>query len=164
MVYGLFESKFGTGAVILSSDGAVVEVFLPAAGIEKMVNKKYPEAVRKSIKEAAMLESYFAGKDESFRDVNVDFSGLPLFTVKVLNAIRKIPRGETVTYKQAAAMAGNIKAARAAGSALSRNPVPVIIPCHRVLAKNGLGGFSAGIKWKLRLLEIEKRKLTGRVA
>jgi methylated-DNA-[protein]-cysteine S-methyltransferase len=159
MVYGLFESKFGTGAVVLSSDGAVVEVFLPAAGIEKMVNKKYPGAVKKGVKEAAMLKNYFAGNRESFKGVKIKLSVLPLFTVKVLKAIRNIPRGETVTYKQAAAMAGNIKAARAAGSALSRNPVPVIIPCHRVLAKNGIGGFSAGIKWKLRLLEIEKKKI-----
>ncbi|PKL92707.1 MAG: 6-O-methylguanine DNA methyltransferase [Candidatus Goldiibacteriota bacterium HGW-Goldbacteria-1] len=159
MFYGLFKSKFGTGAVVLSLNGALVEVFLPDAGIEKTLNKKYPGAVRKSVKEAAMLENYFAGNDESFKGIKIDFSGLPLFTVKVLKAIRNIPRGETVTYKQAAAMAGNIKAARAAGSALSRNPVPVIIPCHRVLAKNGLGGFSAGIKWKLRLLEIEKKKI-----
>jgi len=159
MVYGLFKSKFGTGAVVLSLNGAVVEVFLPAAGIEKIIKKKYPGAVKKSVKETAMLENYFAGNNEIFIGVKTDFSGLPLFTGKVLNAIRNIPRGETVTYKQAAAMAGNIKAARAAGSALARNPVPVIIPCHRVLAKNGLGGFSAGIKWKLRLLEIEKKKI-----
>jgi O-6-methylguanine DNA methyltransferase len=77
------------------------------------------------------------------------------FQMKVWRTIQKIPSGETRTYGEAAAMAGCPKGARAIGQAMHRNPLPIVFPCHRVVAANGLGGFSGGPGLKRYLLERE---------
>ena len=80
------------------------------------------------------------------------------FQRQVWRALAKIPCGETRTYGQIARTVGRPEAVRAVGSACGRNPLPVFIPCHRVLPKGGgLGGFSAGLRWKKQLLAAEKR-------
>lgn len=80
------------------------------------------------------------------------------FTKRVYKAVLKIPLGEVRTYKWVAEQAGNPRAARAVGQALKRNPWPLIIPCHRVIACGGrLGGYSQGIKRKKALLDLERR-------
>ena len=79
--------------------------------------------------------------------------GATEFRRSVWTALRKIPRGGTLTYSELARRAGHPRAARAAGSACGANPLPLFIPCHRAVAANGgLGGFSAGLAWKTRLL------------
>ena len=75
----------------------------------------------------------------------------------VWNELKKIPRGQTRTYGEIAEAIGKPKAVRAVGTACGANPVPLFIPCHRVVAKNGLGGFGAGLPWKKLLLELEGR-------
>jgi len=81
---------------------------------------------------------------------------MPPFHQKVLDAVKKIPFGKTISYSDIAERAGNIKAARAAGSANANNPIPIIIPCHRVLALGGrLGGYAGGLKIKNYLLNLE---------
>lgn len=77
------------------------------------------------------------------------------FQKKVLGRVAKIPFGRTATYGQIAREVGKAGAARAVGSANARNPLPLVIPCHRVVAANGLGGYGGGLKMKTRLLEIE---------
>lgn len=77
------------------------------------------------------------------------------FTMRVLNEVAKVPFGRTITYGQLAAKIGAPGACRAVGSALGRNPLPVIIPCHRVVAANGTGGYAFGREIKKRLLEFE---------
>ncbi len=77
------------------------------------------------------------------------------FWLLVQRAARKIPYGEVTTYRDLARMAGNARAARAAGSAMARNHLPIIVPCHRVVASNGLGGFALGMEWKRQLLRLE---------
>ncbi|MEI7851822.1 MAG: MGMT family protein [Kiritimatiellales bacterium] len=77
------------------------------------------------------------------------------FQKSVWRELRKIPRGQTRTYSAIAAAIGNPKAVRAVGSACGANPLPVFIPCHRVVAKNGLGGFGSGLPWKILLLKME---------
>jgi len=78
------------------------------------------------------------------------------FDKKVYQVLLSVPYGATITYKELAEKVGNKKAARAVGQALSRNPLPLIIPCHRVIKSNGeIGGFTAGEKIKAKLLEIE---------
>ena len=77
------------------------------------------------------------------------------FQKRVWNEIKKIPRGQTRTYGEIAATLGRPKAVRAVGSACGANPVPLFIPCHRVVAKNGLGGFGPGLPWKKLLLRME---------
>lgn len=77
------------------------------------------------------------------------------FQKAVWNAMKKIPRGRTQTYGELAAAIGRPNAVRAVGSACGANPLPLFIPCHRVTAKNGLGGFGSGLPWKKLLLEME---------
>ena len=75
---------------------------------------------------------------------------------KIWDTARRIPYGNTVSYGQLAQMAGNYKSARAAGNALARNPVPIVVPCHRVIGSNNkLGGFGGGLEMKRYLLELE---------
>ncbi len=77
------------------------------------------------------------------------------FQKAVWQELKKIPRGQTRTYGEIAKAIGRPKAVRAVGTACGANPVPLFIPCHRVVAKNGLGGFGAGLPWKILLLKIE---------
>jgi methylated-DNA-[protein]-cysteine S-methyltransferase len=85
----------------------------------------------------------------------------PPFSRKVLEFVHTIPYGETLTYAEVAHAVGQPKAARAVGQALKRNPLPLIIPCHRVVATNGLGGFTSpgGIATKLEMLQWERKNL-----
>jgi O-6-methylguanine DNA methyltransferase len=86
----------------------------------------------------------------------MDLSAGSDFQKKVWAAMREIPFGETVSYQELATRIGNPQACRAVGGACGANPIPVLIPCHRVLAANrGLGGFSGGLDWKKRLLALE---------
>jgi|TARA_B110000196_G_scaffold294281_1_gene283181 methylated-DNA-[protein]-cysteine S-methyltransferase len=90
-----------------------------------------------------------------FFKIKLDLN-MPPFYYKTLMAVKKIPYGEYRTYKEIAMMAGNPKAIRAAGSANARNPIPIIIPCHRVLASGGgLGGYGGGLDIKNFLLNFE---------
>lgn len=85
----------------------------------------------------------------------VVLDALPPFIRKTLTALRRVPRGHTIGYGELARRAGSPGAARAAGSACARNPIPLWIPCHRVVAVNGLGGFSGGLDIKRALLHLE---------
>ncbi|MGA2172148.1 MAG: methylated-DNA--[protein]-cysteine S-methyltransferase [Sedimentisphaerales bacterium] len=106
------------------------------------------------------IVAYFNGKQVKF-NTTLALAGLPPFTQKVLTGCRKIPSGKTVTYSQLAAMAGNPRASRAVGNALAKNPIPLIIPCHRVIRSDGsIGAFSApgGTDTKKKLIALESNK------
>lgn len=108
------------------------------------------------------LRAYFAGERLRFR-VKIDLSGLTGFQREVLAACRRVEYGQTTTYGALARQIGRPLASRAVGQALGRNPVPLVIPCHRVLAGNGsLGGFSAeqGVALKRYLLDLEASATT----
>lgn len=101
------------------------------------------------------LEEYFAGQRRRF-DVPLDWSLTSDFQRRVLRATAAIPFGQTRTYAEVAALAGRPGAARAAGTALGRNPMPVIVPCHRILRGGGaLGGYTGGLDRKRTLLAVE---------
>jgi O-6-methylguanine DNA methyltransferase len=101
------------------------------------------------------LARYFSGVKLNF-NVPLDLSRSTPFQEDVWRAARRIPYGKTVSYGSLAARIGHPRAARAVGSALGANPVPILVPCHRVLARGGgLGGFSRGLEIKKRLLRIE---------
>lgn len=105
------------------------------------------------------LQAFAAGEAVDFSDVSIDSSYATPFQKRVLAACRKIGWGETITYGELAARAGRPGAARAVGSVMAGNRVPLIVPCHRVVpAGSGLGGFSApqGVKMKRRLLDAEQ--------
>ena len=104
------------------------------------------------------LQQYAAGEHDDFDDVIVRDSATTTFQRNVLRAVRGIPFGETVTYGELAARSGSRGAARAVGGIMSRNRVPIVYPCHRVIAAGGgLGGFSApgGLRLKLQMLNLE---------
>lgn len=104
------------------------------------------------------VRKHLSGDVQDFRDIVVDLEGAGPFARQVYEAVRTIPAGQTTTYGELAKAIHRPAAARAVGQALGRNPIPLIIPCHRVLARGGKpGGFSAhgGVATKARLLEIE---------
>jgi methylated-DNA-[protein]-cysteine S-methyltransferase len=105
------------------------------------------------------LQRYFNGDRVLFRD-RLDLSGATSFYRAVWDAATSIPYGETRTYAWVAQQIGKPRALRAVGGALARNPFPIIVPCHRVVASSGnLGGFSGGLELKKRLLEMEAGRL-----
>lgn len=101
------------------------------------------------------LDEFFAGRREGF-DVPLDWSLTSGFTQRVLQATAAIPFGAVSTYREVAEGAGSPKATRAAGNALSANPIPIVVPCHRVLRTGGgLGGYTGGVDKKEQLLALE---------
>jgi len=103
------------------------------------------------------FNGYFEGSTSIFK-TPYDLSGTP-FQIKVWNTISKIPYGRAATYGDIAYEIGSPRALRAIGSACGANPLPIIIPCHRVTGKNSLGGFTGGIHLKKQLLNLESRAL-----
>ena len=104
----------------------------------------------------ARLRRYFVRGDEEFSDVELDLSELTPFGCALAQTLRAVPRGEVVTYGELAALAGRPGAARAAGTFCAQNRLAIFIPCHRVVAAGGLGGYgSLGSRYKRRLLALE---------
>lgn len=105
-----------------------------------------------------IFHDYFTGNLDRF-PIKIDSpfidAGSP-FQQRVWSHISAIPYGSCITYKKLAELAGSPKAVRAAGTACGANPLPIIIPCHRVVAKNGLGGFGGGLDMKKFLLNLEQ--------
>lgn len=110
--------------------------------------------LRKAVQQ---LEEYFSGQRKEF-DLSYDVDGTE-FQKKVWNQLRKIPYGQTKSYRDVAHSIGNEKAVRAVGTANGRNPLSIFVPCHRVIAADGtLGGYGGGLPLKTKLLELEKAK------
>jgi len=101
------------------------------------------------------LDEYFAGKRKKF-DLPLAPEGTP-FQQAAWRQLQQIPYGQTISYSQEAKAVGHPKACRAVGSANGKNPIAIIIPCHRVIAANGgLGGYASGLENKIKLLDLEK--------
>lgn len=103
------------------------------------------------------LRAYLRGEITRF-SVRVDLRDMSPFYAAALRAVARIPFGRVRTYGQVARSLGKPRAARAVGQAVARNPVPIVIPCHRVVACDGLGGFGLGLDLKIRLLCLESRR------
>jgi methylated-DNA-[protein]-cysteine S-methyltransferase len=102
------------------------------------------------------LDQYFAGRRRQF-ELPLDWQLTRGFGRRVLEATARIPFGATATYKEVATEAGNARAYRAAGNALGSNPIPIVVPCHRILhSGGGLGGYTGGLERKRVLLEVER--------
>ncbi len=102
------------------------------------------------------VQRYFRGETEALKDVPIDLTGSTAFERRVYEATRQIPFGKVATYGQIAKAIGQPKAQRAVGQALGKNPIALVIPCHRVVASGGgIGGFTGGLSWKKKLLRHE---------
>jgi methylated-DNA-[protein]-cysteine S-methyltransferase len=164
------ESPIGTLRLAATDDG-VVRIELPAAsgaGFRGWLVRNLPDADRvATLPVLKQLERelglYFAGKLECF-EVPLDLRGTE-FQRDVWRALREIPYGETRSYGEIAAAVGRPRAYRAVGLANGANPVPLVVPCHRVIAAGGkLGGFGGGLDTSRMLLALEQSKLqTGRL-
>lgn len=133
-------------------------VAAPPAHARRQVGEEFPHAEESPGHFATtveLLRRYVEGEREEL-DIPVDLEGLNPFAVRVLEQTRKIPYGKVMSYGAIGARLGYPNAARAVGQALHRNPIPVVIPCHRVVkADCSLGGFGLGPDMKIRLLALE---------
>jgi methylated-DNA-[protein]-cysteine S-methyltransferase len=102
------------------------------------------------------FKAYFAGEQISFDEVQLELEGWTTFQLDVVRALRQVPYGEVVSYGDLARLAGYAQAQRAAGTFCARNRFGIVVPCHRVVAANGLGSYgSLGPAYKQRLLALE---------
>jgi methylated-DNA-[protein]-cysteine S-methyltransferase len=161
LIYAVFKTAAGWAGITGSSAG-LVRTTLPQPS-EQEIYRLLGSGLGHATMSPRPLEdligrfqAYFSGQRVDFLD-KLDLSGATPFQCEVWQAARLISYGQTRTYAWLAAQVGNPGAARAVGQALGRNPLPIIVPCHRVLASNGgLGGFSGGLKMKRFLLRLEK--------
>lgn len=153
-----FETALGTCGVRWSELGITEVLLPPAKGLARTVRSR-PADVPVPIGEAiAGIMALLGGERRDLRSVTLDERALDEFQRRVYAATREIGPGETASYGEIARAIGAPQEARAVGAALGRNPFPILVPCHRVLASSGaLHGFSApgGLRTKRRMLEIE---------
>lgn len=166
MYSSYFSTRYGIG-IVHATDQGVVKVEIPDMSKLEAVQHDVPPASNSSeitIRAAHMLQKYFEGELVDFTDTPVVLEGMPPFRQKVLTATQNLKYGDICSYGRLAAECGSPHAARAVGGALASNPIPIIIPCHRVVASSGrLTGFSApgGIHTKMALLQMEGVELHG---
>ncbi len=146
--YDLFKSPVGPMCLVFSGRS----LFRISFSRPPDIPFKKDSAPREFIGE---LMEYFNGEEICFRQETKFHSGTD-FERQVWSALKEIPFGETRTYKWIAEKIGRPSAARAVGRSLSKNPIPVVIPCHRVIEADGsVGGYSSGVNMKIRLLDME---------
>ena len=159
----IFETPWGRMAVAATARG-LAHVVLPGkkngaafARLARLESGDAPRSARTCARRAEReIREYLRRRRRRAFTVPLDLAALPRFHQRALLAAREIPFGRTVTYGELAARAGRPYAARAVGQAMARNPVPLVVPCHRVVAAGGrLGGFGGGAALKRRLLALE---------
>jgi methylated-DNA-[protein]-cysteine S-methyltransferase len=165
IVYAPVESPFGPLLAAATSRG-VVRLAFPEepvdAVLERLARRLSPRIVEAPLQLEPLrreLDEYFAGHRRSF-ELELDWSLIGPFARRVLTATAAIPFGGVQSYAEVAAEAGSPRGFRAAGQALGSNPIPIVIPCHRVLRSGGsLGGYGGGLERKRWLLELEGAEL-----
>jgi methylated-DNA-[protein]-cysteine S-methyltransferase len=162
VAYATLDSPVGPLLVATTPRGLVRVAYMDHADedavLEQLATHVSPRvlaAPRRLDEPRRELEQYFAGARRSF-DLPVDWRLTRGFARRVLQATARIPFGATATYKEMAAQAGSPRASRAAGNALGSNPIPIVVPCHRILhSGGGLGGYTGGLEKKRVLLGVE---------
>ena len=161
VAYAHAESPFGEWIVAVTPRGLVRLAFSREDedsvldDLSKRVSPRVLHAPARLDPVRRELDEYFDGKRHDF-DVPLDWQLVHGFTLKVLHATARIPYGSVSTYKDMARSAGSPAAARAAGNALHNNPIPIVVPCHRVLhSGGGMGGYGGGLDMKQHLLRLE---------
>jgi methylated-DNA-[protein]-cysteine S-methyltransferase len=161
VAYSKVDSPFGPLLVAVTRHG-VVDIEYPNhdfdEALQRLATKVSPrvlESARGTDRVRRELEEYFEGRRRKFT-VPVDLSLVHGFTRKILEETAQIPFGSVLTYREVATKAGSPRAVRAAGNALGSNPIPIVVPCHRVVRTGGsLGGYTGGIERKVELLRLE---------
>ena len=149
-----FESTIGM-LVLISSDKELISILFENTNSDVLVNFTENQNHPILLQTEKQLKEYFSGNRKEF-DIPLNLEGTD-FQKKVWKELQKIPFGKTISYQELAQRVGDIKKARAVGNANGKNPIPIIVPCHRVIQKNGkLGGFGGGLEIKIFLLELEK--------
>lgn len=165
--FAIFETAIGSCGIVWTERG-IAGVNLPEGSEDKTrarVKKRFPDAeevappaeIQKIIRDIVAL---VAGEKIDFSYVKLDHAPLPDFPRRVYEIVRAIPIGHMMTYGDIAKRLGDVGLSREVGRAMGRNPTPIIMPCHRVVAASGkTGGFSApgGVDTKMKLLSIERR-------
>jgi methylated-DNA-[protein]-cysteine S-methyltransferase len=162
VAYTIADSPFGA-LLLAKTPRGLVRIGLPnedadvlLADLAGRISPRVLEAPADLDEERRELDDYFAGRRHAF-ELPIDWQLSHGFHLRARQGIAAIPYGETRTYTDLARTAGNERAVRAAGSACSRNPIPLVVPCHRVLRSDGgLGGYAGGLEMKERLLELER--------
>jgi len=164
VAYATLDSPVGTLLVAVTPKGLVRLAYLDEADnqeasvLEQLAASVSPRvlaAPRRLDEPRRELDQYFAGRRRQF-ELPLDWQLTRGFGRRVLEATARIPYGATATYKQVATEAGSARAYRAAGNALGSNPIPIIVPCHRILhSGGGLGGYTGGLERKRVLLAVE---------
>jgi methylated-DNA-[protein]-cysteine S-methyltransferase len=158
--YDVVESPIGDLFVAASDRGLASISFQaePELQLDRLARIAGPRVLRSppSVDLARReLDEYFSGRRQTF-DVTLDLRALPPFTVDVLRELARVPYGETTTYGALAARVGRPTAARAVGTVMNRNRIPIVLPCHRVVGSTGdLTGYAGGLDIKRRLLRLE---------
>src|SRR5207245_4127067 len=159
--YGFAESPFGRLLVAVTDRGLVTlaypneEVGLTLERLATRVSPRIIESARATERIRRELDEYFEGRRKDF-DVGVDWALTGGFGRKILAQTARIPYGSVATYREVAERAGSPRGMRAAGNALGANPVPIVVPCHRVVnTGGGLGGYTGGLDRKITLLSLE---------
>jgi methylated-DNA-[protein]-cysteine S-methyltransferase len=160
--YDVIESPIGP-LLVAATDRGLLRIsfnrsYDPDTTLEEIARLTGPRVLRAPLAvEVAHreLDEYFDGRRHAF-DLAVDLRGLAPFTVAVLAELAKVPYGNTATYGELATRAGNPKAARAVGMVMNRNPIPLVLPCHRIVGASGnLVGYAGGLAIKEQLLRLE---------
>ena len=159
VAYAHVDSPFGTLFVAATPKGLVRLAYPgegdPAAGLAVSISPRILESPAQLDPVRRELDEYFEGKRRRF-DVKVDWRLIHGFATRVLRATAKVPYGRLITYREVARRAGSPGAYRAAGNALGSNPMPIVVPCHRVVREGGaLGGYTGGLDRKELLLRLE---------
>ena len=144
-------NELGLKVILYFEKDELISVDLKSISISKHNN--YPVHQRKIEKS---IQNYFSKRSDEFSKLPLDLSGYTEMEKKVLKAMRKVPFGSTVSYKELASMSGNSRMSRFVGNVCKKNRFPLLIPCHRVIKSDGtLGGYSGGINIKKKLLKFE---------
>lgn len=161
VAYGTLDSPLGALTVMVTPRG-LIRLSYPGEGIDAQlaeladrISPRILEAPERTDEVRRQLDAYFAGDRTAF-DLPIDWRLVRGFAGEVLRATARIPFGSVSSYRDVAAEAGSPNAYRAAGNALGSNPIPIVVPCHRILhAGGGLGGYTGGLERKRFLLELE---------
>jgi methylated-DNA-[protein]-cysteine S-methyltransferase len=159
--YAAFDSPFGE-LLLAASDRGLLRLAFPEENADTVLTRLAARVSPRIVQAPSRLDpirreldEYFAGRRLSF-ELALDWTLVGPFGRRVLTAASQIPYGNVLTYTEVAAEAGSPRGSRAAGNALGANPIPIVVPCHRVLRRGGaLGGYAGGLPRKRFLLELE---------